>query len=295
MEDWDSVQELIRQAQARGVRIGDVVADWQAAQLGLPKKIVLSKMRDNLMVMRVSAQNGMKGEEHSLSGLSGGMAHRYLESPAAGRLLSGPAKDAVAIALAISEHNACMGRVVAAPTAGSCGILPAVLLSCEKHFSFSDEELCYALMNSAGVGMVIARRASIAGAQGGCQAECGSASAIAASAAVELLGGTPAMCGHACALALKFCMGLTCDPVAGLVEVPCVKRNANGAVSALTAAELALSGVESAIPVDEVIDAMKEIGDLMHMSLKETSLAGLAATKTGQAIKERLSELADKG
>lgn len=294
MEEWSSVQEIIDLAEKRRVAISEIIIEEQAKQLSIAPKLIMGKMRDNLNVMRSSAQNGM-GEERSFSGLSGGMAKRYAESAAAGRLLSGPAKDAVAFALSISEHNACMGQVVAAPTAGSCGILPAVLLACEKHFHFSDEELVRALFNSAGLGMVIARRASISGAQGGCQAECGSASALAASAAVELLGGTPSMCGHACALALKFSMGLTCDPVAGLVEVPCVKRNASGAVSALTAAEMALAGIESAIPVDEVIDAMKNVGDLMHMSLKETSLAGLAATKTALEIKERLEKLQEKG
>jgi len=293
MEEWTAVQDLISQAEQDGVSISDVIIDWQARQLGLTPRLILAKMRDTLNVMRQAAQDGM-GEETSVSGLSGGMARRYDASGSAGRLVSGPARDAIAIALAVSEHNACMGRVVAAPTAGSCGILPGVLLACEKHFQCTDEELVHALFNSSGMGMVIAHRASVSGAQGGCQAECGSASGIAASAAVELLGGTPAMCGHACALALKFSMGLTCDPVAGLVEVPCVKRNASGAVSALTAAELALAGIESAIPVDEVIDAMKNVGDLMHMSLKETALAGLAATKTGLEIKERLAALSQE-
>ncbi len=290
IEEWSSAQELIDLAEERKCRIGDLVIEEQSRQLQLEPRIIMGKMRDNLNVMRLSAENGMK-DEKSVSGLSGGMAKCYNESRVAGKLLSGPARDAVAYALAISEHNACMGQVVASPTAGSCGILPAVLLSCGKHFGCSEEDLVRALFNSSGMGMVIARRSSISGAQGGCQAECGSASAIAASAAVELMGGTPSMCGHACALALKFSMGLTCDPVAGLVEVPCVKRNASGAVSALTAAELALSGIESAIPVDEVIDAMKNVGDLMSVSLKETSLAGLAATKTALAIKARMERM----
>ena len=290
MAELDTVLALIQEAERRNGTISDVVLEYQARQSGQPPEALLARMGENLAVMKRSAIDG-RSDEKSASGLSGGMARRYEQSPNSGRLLSGLAKEAIAAALAISEHNACMGRVVAAPTAGSCGILPAVLIASQREYGLADEALVRALFNAAGVGMVIARRASISGAQGGCQAECGSAAALAASALVELLGGAPEQCGHACALALKFSMGLTCDPVAGLVEVPCVKRNASGAVSALTAAELALAGIESAIPVDEVIDAMKQVGDLMSVSLKETSLAGLAATRTGLAIQERMNQL----
>ena len=185
-------------------------------------------------------------------------------------------------AMAMSECNAAMGRIVACPTAGSSGIVPAVLLTLQAEKQLSEETVVQALFHVAGVGMVIARNATVSGAQGGCQAECGSATAMAASAAVELLGGTPRMCAHAAAFALKSVLGLVCDPVGGLVEVPCIKRNVSGAVNAMVAANLALAGIESVIPVDEVIGAMKEIGDLMHPSLKETALAGLAATPTAK-------------
>ena len=244
-------------------------------------------MDEHLQVMWEAYQNGYQ-EMKSPSGLSGGMAKKYHQSTVSGKLLSPLTKEAITIALSISEHNACMGRIVAAPTAGSCGILPAVLFSVSNTFQLERKKTLDALFHSAGVCMVIAKNASISGAEGGCQAECGSAAAAAASAAVELMGGTPEMSAHACALALKFVMGLVCDPVAGLVEVPCVKRNASGAVNALTAAELALSGIESAIPVDEVIEAMKNVGTMMPCALKETAQGGLAATKTARKISERV-------
>ena len=186
--------------------------------------------------------------------------------------------------MALSDCNAAMGRRVACPTAGSCGIVPAVLLTLLEVRGHDEDAVVASLFNVAGIGMVIARNASVSGAQGGCQAECGSASAMAASAAVELLGGTPRMCAEACAIAIKTVLGLVCDPVAGLVEVPCVKRNVSGAVNAMAAANLALAGIRSAIPADEVIEAMRQVGDSMSSRLKETAEGGLAGTPTGQRI-----------
>jgi L-serine dehydratase len=197
----------------------------------------------------------------------------------------------MARALAVAEVNACMGRIVAAPTAGSCGILPATILTLKEEKNLSEEQAVMGLFTAAGIGMVIAKRASISGAEGGCQAECGSASAMAAAAMVELVGGTPGMAAQACAIAMKNTLGLVCDPVAGLVEVPCIKRNAGGAANAIVAAELALAGIESTIPVDEVIAAMKSIGDTMPSSLKETALGGLAATPTAKSITKTLYKL----
>jgi len=175
-----------------------------------------------------------------------------------------------------------MGKIVAAPTAGSCGIIPAVLMTIAEERKIDDEQLVMALFTSSAFGMVIANKASISGAEGGCQAECGSASAMAAAALVELCGGTPVMSGHACAIAIKSVLGLVCDPVAGLVEIPCIKRNAMGAANAFVSAELALAGIESKIPVDEVIHAMKVVGDCMIPALKETAEGGLAATPTAK-------------
>ena len=203
-------------------------------------------------------------------------------------LCGGVFTRALARALAVSELNAAMGRIVAAPTAGSCGILPAAVLTMLHDRGVARHNCVMSLFTASAVGMVIANNACLAGAQGGCQAECGSASAMAAAALVELAGGSPQMASHAVAIALKNVLGLVCDPVAGLVEIPCIKRNASGIANAFTAAELALAGVASAIPADEVIIAMKRIGDAMPAALRETSEGGLAATPTGRRLAAEL-------
>lgn len=195
----------------------------------------------------------------------------------------------VARALSAAEVNACMGRVVAAPTAGSCGVLPAVLLTLAERVGAADEQVVKCMFTAAAVGAIIQARATLAGAEGGCQAECGAAAAMAAAAGVELCDGTPSQSGHAAAISLKGTMGLVCDPVAGLVEVPCVKRNALAAANALAAIEMAMAGVRSAIPVDEVIDAMRAVAKLLPEALRETALGGLAATPTGLEIARRLA------
>ena len=234
----------------------------------------------------VESVEGYDPARRSACNLTGGDA-RKVETRAVS--LAGPVlTDIIATALKVGECNACMGRIVAAPTAGASGVLPAVLLPIRKKYDFSEEEMVKALYVSAGFGQVIATRASIAGAEGGCQAEIGSASAMAAAALVSLLGGSPEQMAAACATALQNLLGLVCDPVAGLVEVPCVKRNVIGAVNALTAAELALAGVEHVIPCDEVIDAMRAVGDVMPAALRETGGGGLAATPTGRRIAEEL-------
>ena len=203
--------------------------------------------------------------------------------------LCGPFFSAViATALKTGECNACMRRIVAAPTAGASGVLPAVLLPLQQRDGLSDEVMTQALYVAAGFGQVIASRASISGAEGGCQAEVGSASGMAAAALVHVMGGSPEQMAHACAMALSNTLGLVCDPVAGLVEVPCVKRNVMGAVNALSCAEMALCGVKNAIPCDEVIDAMRSVGDALPASLRETGMGGLAATPTGRRIAEQI-------
>ena len=203
--------------------------------------------------------------------------------------LCGPFFSAViATALKTGECNACMRRIVAAPTAGASGVLPAVLLPLQQRDGLSDEVMTQALYVAAGFGQVIASRASISGAEGGCQAEVGSASGMAAAALVHVMGGTPEQMAHACAMALSNTLGLVCDPVAGLVEVPCVSRNVMGAVNALSCAEMALCGVKNAIPCDEVIDAMRSVGDALPASLRETGMGGLAATPTGRRIAEQI-------
>lgn len=282
-----SLDALTAEAEKGGITISELTLELQSAALKTGKDELIAKMRSNLEIMRQSVVNGMK-EKSSASGLSGGLAEKLSLTDSG--LLGAVAHKAAVYALAVSEHNACMGRIVAAPTAGSCGIIPGVLFALGECLDIPDEKLVIGLINASAVGMVIAANASLAGAKGGCAAECGSAAAMAASAAVELMGGSPRMCANACALALKAVMGLVCDPVAGLVEVPCVKRNAAGAVNALTSAELALAGIESAICADEVIGAMRSVGNMMSEALKETSLGGIAATKTARKIEKELKQ-----
>ena len=285
MISYDSIQELVDKAKKKGKRISELVLEDQARQMEQPQEELFEQMRASLQVMAEAAAKGLSAVSKSASGLSGGDANKMRQATEAGRSLSGKVlSETLAKALAIAEVNACMGRIVAAPTAGSCGIIPAVLLTLKEENNLAEDQVVMSLFTAAGLGMVIARKASISGAEGGCQAECGSAAAMAAAAAVELMGGTPQMCAHACAMALKSVLGLVCDPVAGLVEVPCVKRNASGAANALIAAEMALAGIESTIPVDEVIGAMKAIGDAMPKSLKETAEGGLADTPTAKKI-----------
>ena len=285
MISYDSIQELVDKAKKKGKLISELVLEDQARQMEQSQDELFEQMRASLQVMAEAAAKGLSAVSKSASGLSGGDANKMRRAVEAGRTLSGKVlSEILAKALAIAEVNACMGRIVAAPTAGSCGIIPAVLLTLQEENDLSEERVVMSLFTAAGLGMVIARKASISGAEGGCQAECGSAAAMAAAAAVELMGGTPQMCAHACAMALKSVLGLVCDPVAGLVEVPCVKRNASGAANALIAAEMALAGIESTIPVDEVIGAMKAIGDAMPKSLKETAEGGLADTPTAKKI-----------
>lgn len=282
-----TIQALIDRANKENCPISHVVCEIQCEEQQTSTEETREKMRNSLDVMKASVKNGLKGGI-SNGGLCGRQAKEYLDNNKCGMLMGNICKKAIAYAIAGAEHNACMGRIVAAPTAGSCGILPAVLFAAQDELGFTDDQLVDALFNSAGICLVVAENASISGAKGGCQAECGTAAAAAASALTELLGGTPEMCAHACAMAFKFILGLTCDPVAGLVEVPCVKRNASGAVNAFVASEMALCGIESAIPADEVIEAMKQTGDLMSYSLKETSLAGLATTPTAKKITKEL-------
>lgn len=229
--------------------------------------------------------------QRSLSGLTGGDGARYESMLASGKMMCGNyLNQAIATALKVSECNACMKRIVAAPTAGSCGVIPAVLLPYQQEYPDATEtDMIQALYVSGGFGNILAERASISGAEAGCQAEIGAASAMAAAALVYLRGGTPEACGHACAMALKNLLGLVCDPVAGLVEVPCVKRNVAGVVNAISCANMALAGITSRIPADEVIDAMAEVGAAMSADLRETARGGLAATPTAQKIAKDLA------
>lgn len=296
MVKFETVSELITRALEENTTISRVTLAQTALDMEKTEDQVYRRMASNLEEMKASLENGAAEGLRSTSGLVGGAAYKLKRMAESGGGFSGAfMADVIAGALAVSELNACMGKIVAAPTAGSSGILPACLAALQKHRGVPDEALVMGLFNASAIGMVIARNASIAGARGGCQAECGSSAAMAASAMVEILGGSPAQCGHAAAQALKSLMGLICDPVAGLVEEPCVIRNAGSAAVAVVAAELALAGVESVIPVDEVITAMDAVGRSLPEDLRETANGGLAATETGQAIARRLTPSRDPG
>ncbi len=283
---FDSLAEMIALAETQKQPLHQIVIAREAALTDRPPETIWALMCKRLEVMRRSTEEGVSRPVHSLSGISGGDAWKLWQQlengyqPITGPILS----RAIARAMAVNEVNAGMGCIVATPTAGSAGILPGVLLTLQEAYGFSDEQIINALFTASGVGAVIARRASISGAAGGCQAETGSAAAMAAAAAVELLGGTPHQSGQAVAITLKNMLGLVCDPVAGLVEVPCVKRNAAGAAQCFIAVDLALAGIESVIPPDEVIDAMANIGRRMDDRFKETAEGGLAATPTGRRL-----------
>jgi L-serine dehydratase len=276
---YASFSDLLGAALEQG-SLGKAVLAREVAETELPESDVRARMREALGVMREAVGHGLSGNARSRSGFVGGDASKVASSQAGP--LGGTFADTIAAALATGEVNAAMGRIVAAPTAGASGVLPAVLLTVGAQVAASEEALTEALFAGAGIGGVIATRATLSGAAGGCQAEIGSGSAMAAAAAVELSGGTPEQAGHAAALALQGQMGLVCDPVGGLVEVPCVYRNATGAAVALAAAEMAMAGVEFPIPFDEVVDAMGLVGRSLPPSLRETALGGLATTPCGR-------------
>ncbi len=284
---------LVSQSEAKQLSLLDYLLERSAAQLETEKASILAKMDSMLQVMEEAVAFGMTGVT-SNSGLTGGSAKKlkeYMETVQAGgnrpALLGPVAGSAVTYALAAAEANAAMGRIVAAPTAGASGILPGVLMSLKEHCGVSREKLVEGLVIAGVIGEVIASRASIAGATGGCQAECGSGAAMAAGAVVYIFGGNGKQIGDAVSIVFKNMLGLVCDPVAGLVEVPCIKRNAGSVVQCLLAAELALAGVGSFIPADEAIDAMDKVGRALPYGLRETAEGGLAVTPTARAWTEK--------
>lgn len=269
--------DFLRDAAKYGT-LGKAALHWQAKQENCDESVLIERMQERLGVMRESAKAGLSPTLRSVSGMVGGQAAKMAVPEQIDRF--GLLGKAGAYAMSIAEYNACMGKIVAAPTAGSCGILPGALLAVQEHDGFTDEDLVMALFAAAGVGRIIAMQATISGAEGGCQAECGAAAGMAAAALVQLYGGTPEMCAHACAFSLMNMLGLVCDPVHGLVEVPCVYRNVGGVSQALSAAQMALAGVKSPIPCDEVILAMKDVGDALPASLRETGEGGCAACRS---------------
>src|SRR5665647_1771314 len=286
---YDTLEQLLEAARREDCKLSSLVIEQQAKEMECTPQDIFDRMEHQYDVMTQAVEKGLEPGVRSNSGLTGGDANLLFNQISGQKHLCGNLfTGALARAMAVAEINAAMGCIVAAPTAGSCGILPAAVITMQQEKNISKNECIMSLFTASAVGMVIAKNACLSGAQGGCQAECGSASAMAAAAIVELAGGTPEMIGHAVAIAIKNTLGLICDPVAGLVEIPCIKRNASGVSNAFVAAELALSGIKSAIPADETIIAMKNVGDSMHTSLKETGEGGLAATPTGKRMFQEL-------
>jgi L-serine dehydratase len=288
-----NLQELVALCEKEQLSIGELMLQEQAAESGRPAEQEFAKMAEYYAIMKDAVRRGLTEDTTSRSGLTGRDAQRVMQFTAEHEASAGAiAAKAMAYALAVSEVNASMGRIIATPTAGSCGIIPGVFVSAQERFGWADEHMVRGLFSSGAIGYVIANNAFVSGAEGGCQAEVGSAVGMAAGAMTELRGGTPAQAVHAVGLALKNSLGLICDPVGGLVEIPCIVRNGFGAVTALAAADMALAGVRSVIPSDEVIGVMLEVGSSMPERHRETAKGGLAQTPTGRNI---IKELRQKG
>lgn len=284
-----SAVELIAICEENNISLSEYAITREMEDKGVSKETLTAAMQATLNVMREAATLGREKEVYSLSGLIGGDAYRLQQYLNTGKSLMGSAAiKAMAMALSSSEVNGAMGKIVACPTAGSCGILPASLLTAGEELGKTDEELISALFAASAVGMLIGMNATFAGAEGGCQAECGSAAAMASAAIVELMGGTPEMSLNAAAIVFKNILGLVCDPVAGLVEIPCAKRNASGAISALSTADLVMAGVASKIPFDDALAAMYKVGRGLPEELRETALGGVAVTPTGLKYKKQV-------
>lgn len=285
---FNSLHAAVAAAEVEGKSLSQLALETEARDQGRPVAEIRDALRRALTVMHGAIEQGLVGNLRSASGLVGGDAAKVKAStagPFAGTVFS----DVLARALAVQEVNAAMGVIVAAPTAGGAGVVPAVLTGLAASRGLSDDHVVDALATAGLIGAVVAERASLSGAEGGCQAETGAAAAMAAGAATEMLGGSPRQVSHAVALAQQGTLGLVCDPLGGLVELPCVFRNATGSAIALAAVEMALAGVEFAIPADEVIDTMGEIGAAMDVRYRETAGGGLAATPTGRRLaRERL-------
>lgn len=277
-----SIESLIRDAEQSGKPLPQVVLETEAAESGVPAEQIRARISRTLQVMRGAIEEGLKGEVRSASGLTGGRARTLWESGP--RLLGPRVTETLARAIATLEVNAAMGLIVAAPTAGAAGVLPAVLLSMDEFAHLGEERLVDGMLVAGGVGGVIAHRASLAGAEGGCQAETGTAAAMASAAVAWLHGGSHQQVETAVALTLQGMLGLICDPIGGLVEIPCIYRNASAAMQAVAGAEMALAGLDFPVTADEVIDVMGEVGRRMPSAYRETAMGGLAATASARKL-----------
>lgn len=285
----NSGKDLIKICQEEQITLSEYAIRQEIELKGISREKLFSQMKQTLDVMREGASLGREKEVYSLSGLIGGDAFRLQQYHNSGKSLMGNGIiTAMAMAISSSEVNGSMGKIVACPTAGSCGILPASILTAGELLNKTDDELITALFAASAIGMIIGKNATFSGAEGGCQAECGSAAAMASGAIVEMLGGTPQMSLDAAAIIFKNILGLVCDPVAGLVEIPCAKRNASGAINALCTADLVMAGVTSKIPFDDTLSAMYKVGKGLPEELRETALGGIAITETGKALKEKV-------
>lgn len=288
---YKSLTAAVRDAKHRGIPLSQLALETESDDQGRPVGEIRDVLRRALTVMKGAVDQGLTGNLKSTSGLVGGDAAKLVNGPK-GPLADTPFRDILARALAVQEVNAAMGVIVAAPTAGGAGVLPAVLTGLANANGFDDEKLIDALATAGLIGAVVAERASLSGAEGGCQAETGAAAGMAAGAGTEMMGGSPDQAMHAVALAQQGTLGLVCDPLGGLVELPCVFRNATGAAIALAAIEMAMAGITFAIPADEVIDTMGDIGREMDVRYRETAGGGLAATPTGRRLaRERLVQI----
>ncbi len=286
---YHSCRQLLEMAEARRVPIHEIVIENEMKNSDIGRAEVMHSMKERFGIMQASAERALNRPLPTEGSLITGIAsNHYRYSQSGGTLCGRFINTVMARALSCSEVNAAMGRICAMPTAGSCGIVPAVLISVGEETGKTEEDVLKALITASGLGAVVVENATVAGSEGGCQAECGVAAAMAAAGAVELKGGTPAMAMEAFSLALINVMGLVCDPVAGLVQIPCAQRNASQAVNALLSADMALSGARFPIPTDEVIDAMYKVGKLLPVQLRETAMGGIAATETGKKIEDRI-------
>lgn len=287
--DFTTGEGLLKLCREHNLPISEIMILREIERSEIPRESIIAEMRHDLEIMREAVREGVDEKQSSVTGYTGGDA-MLMTRYAARSFMGVRMANVVASALAVVEVNSAMGRIVAAPTAGASGVLPGALIALSKDFGFSDKDLVRALFTAAAIGMIIAENATTAGAEGGCQAETGTAAAMTAAALCELRGALPATCLHAAAMTLKNVMGLVCDPIAGLVECPCIKRNAIGVMNAVLSADMALAGVVSLIPFDEVVSAMKSVGRQMNVDLRETARGGLAATPTGKELMRRLRE-----
>lgn len=284
---YNNAKELLNECITKNLPISEVVINDEIDSTGQKREEIILKMQNVLDVMKKSISNlNAKG---TMGGIIGQEAQKLDEYIKNRKTICGTSVNKAMIrALAAAEHNASMGRICAAPTAGSSGIIPASIITGAEQLECGEDMIIKGLLTASGIGKIIIQNATVSGAEGGCQAECGSAAAMAAAGLVEMAGGTPEMCLTAASIALKNVMGLICDPIAGLVESPCSKRNSSGAVNAMTSAELALSGILSVVDFDETVEAMYSVGRLMHPNLRETALGGIAATETGIKLSKKI-------